>query len=173
MTYRRTAAQRQADFQNAKEFESEVAEKLGDWIHTRFESTTDLDIWSPGYYLDVKEKRQKLGARWHLLEGVPERDLFVIDELSIRKGLEKAPEAYFLIRDVPGGRLFLTSVIHVAMGSRVRRNRIGKGKWIINLGEYRQIARVEDVPEIIRAELVSMPWRNSECLSLTGEVPQI
>lgn len=174
MAYQRTAEQRAHDRAASREFENHVAELMGDWVHTEFESTTKLDIWIPGAYLDIKEKRQPLTARWQLLDRVAERDLFVIDELSVRKALDHWPEAYFLLRDVPGGdRLFLTSIGHLVTSDRVRRDRAGKGKWIVNLNNFRPIARVEDVLEVVRSELVSMPWKQSPCLSLSEPVPQI
>lgn len=173
MVYQRTQALRQADRADSLEWEAVVAEALGPWIHSRTDSTTELDYWWPGFLLDAKEKKQKLTERWHLLPGVEERDLFVIDELSIRKALTHYPAAYFVVRDRPGERLFLASVGHVAVADRVRVQRAGKGKWIVNLATWRQIARLEDIPQIIQAELVSMPWKRSECLSLAELPPQI
>ena len=34
--------------------------------------------------LEIKEKNQPLTERWHLLDGGEERNLFVLDELTVR-----------------------------------------------------------------------------------------
>ena len=69
--YTRTRAQKQNDFHEAREYEEYFGERLGVVSHSRFNSTTELDIWVPGYMIEIKEKKQKYTSRWHLLDDVP------------------------------------------------------------------------------------------------------
>lgn len=162
-----------SDFANAAEFEGQVKNVLPPWHIDESKSTTRLDFWVPGLYVEVKEKRQKLTDRWHLIEGVAERDIFVLDELSLRKALEHYPAAYFVIRDVPGGdRVFLAGVWEVACVPRVRRDRGGKGKLLINLSEFRQLDSLDQIVPIAMADLAATAWRQSNCVS-EQEVGQI
>lgn len=164
MTYHRTLAQRQHDHLASKEFEAVVAEALGPgWVnHT--DSTTRLDFhWLPGdVWLDVKEKRQPLTERWWLIQETPPEELFVLDELSVRKGLVHHPDAYYLLRDVPRDRLYLASITELAMVERVRRNRAGKGKWILDLRNFERVElRDLDIHILERRT----PLLGSECLA--------
>ena len=89
------------DFNQSKQFEQQVAAGLGEFLVDYSASTDKIDFWVPGFYLDVKEKRQKLTERWHLPPGVDEEYLVVLDELGTRKLMQHYPYGYFLIRDVP------------------------------------------------------------------------
>lgn len=152
------------DFQNAREFEEHVAGEMPVPVHTRFNGKDDLDIWVPGFYLEVKEKRQKFNERWHLLDGVEEPDLFIIDEQSVRRGLRHWPHVYFLFRDVPGDRMFIAPIWELAACRRHRVNREKKGKWIIDVTEFRQVTNPADVYEIAMEELPTMPWNQPHCV---------
>jgi hypothetical protein len=168
MVYQRPPGAKRADFERARIFEEAVAKLLGDWTVTRFDSTTDLDIWVPGYYVEVKQKNQPLTERWHLLPGVPEANLVVLDELGVRRVLEKYPHSYVLIQDVPLDRLFLASAAELAVVERARVNRNTgtsvKGKLVFNLCSFREIADVAAIPGVVMGELTSMPWKSSQCL---------
>lgn len=170
--YLRTSAQKLNDFHDARKFEEEVGEHLPEYKLADLTHNDRLDFWVPGFYVEVKEKKQRLTPRWHLLPGVPERDLFVMDELTVRRALRHFPEAYFLIRDVPENRLFIASITDFVVVERVRRNRGGKGKWIVNLQNFHRLAGLDDITEYVMADLVAMPWKKSEALSQL-EVPQI
>lgn len=162
-----------ADLSASKAFEQEVAGYLPSHTISRTDSTTDLDFFIPGLYIEVKEKRQALTKRWCLLDGVEERDLFVLDELSLRKALVHAPYSYFVLRDVPGGlRLFLASAMEVAVVRKERRNRIGKGKLILALNEFRQMESLADIVPVITDDIASLRWKDSACWS-AREVPQV
>ena len=114
MVYQRTAEQRRHDLANAKAYENYVADAIGVPVHSRFTSKTDLDLWHPGYFIEIKEKNQPLTPRWHILEHCEERNLFVLDELTVRKALRWYPEVFLLVRDNSGGdpdpRLFLIPI---------------------------------------------------------------
>jgi hypothetical protein len=155
------------DLANAVEFEERVATQMGVPVHTRFKAKDDLDIWVPGYYVEIKEKRQPLTARWHLLPDTDEPDLFVIDEQTVRRALRHWPNVYFLLRDVPGGgRLFLVPIWEIVVNEKVvRRNRVEKGKWILDLTDYRQLGDIADLHSIAVAELGTFPWKQAQCLT--------
>lgn len=175
--YHRPPGAKRADFAAAAEFEDRVAGAMGVPLHTRFQSKNDLDIWVPGYFVEVKEKKQPLTSRWHLLPDTDERDLFVLDELTVRRALNHWPNVYFLIRDVPGGgRLFLVAIWELVVNEKVvRRNRVEKGKWILDLSDYRQLGDIADLHSIAVAELGTFPWKRPECLTspLLADVEQI
>lgn len=165
MTYERTAGQKQGDFHEARAFEEHVASFIPFKV-TRFNAADELDIWIPGAYVEVKEKRQKLTDRWHLLEGVDERDLFVMDELSLRRCLRHAPYSYLLISDVPEDRYFILNALEMAVAERARVNRAGKGKAIFNLQDFRRLASLEQLSEFVMSDLVATPWKQSQCWSI-------
>jgi hypothetical protein len=170
--YHRTRAQMAHDFRASKAWEDEVQKHLPGTAISRTDSTTELDYFVPGVYIEAKEKRQPLGKRWHLLDGVEEQDLFVLDELSLRKGLLLMPYCWFVFHDCPMDRLFVANVAEVAVADRVRRNRVGKGKLILSLRQFRRIAGLEDLLPVIEEDIRKMPWKQSGCLSLEV-VPQI
>ena len=112
MAYQRTAFQRQGDFNAAREFEETVGEWLGPHKVAYLSSPDKLDYWVPGYFIEVKEKRQKLSTRF-VKDRESEPDMFVLDELSVRSANVTSPTAaYFLLRDCvhpDGARMFLSS----------------------------------------------------------------
>lgn len=174
MTYDRPAGAASHDFAAARQFEEQVGQWLGPYAIGNLDSPTRLDYWIPGIYLDVKEKRQRLTERWHLLDNVDEPDLFVIDELSIRKALEHYPAAYFVLRDLPGNRVFLASIVEMVCARRARCNRVSssghaKGKWIMCFTDFRLLADPSNelMPAML-ADQVGIPWRRSELLSPNG-----
>lgn len=177
MVYRRpqgTAGRAGSDFFNSDEFESEVGDWLGEYKISHTDATDKLDYWIPGAMVEVKEKRQKLSSRWTVrVAEAPEEDLFVIDELSVRRAMQHFPSAYFLIRDVPGGnRHFLARVDEVCAAERVRFNRTTtkggsqKGKWLLSLQNFRLLEDpANELLPAILADQVSTPWKASHCLS--------
>lgn len=172
MSYPRPSNAPAWDFNNAREFEEKVGEWLGDFKVGNLTSNTRLDWWVPGFFLDVKEKKQPLTDRWHLLPGVPEQDLFVVDELSVRRAAHHYPHAYFLIRDVPGGgRIFLARIDEMFCTERARVDRIGrtghrKGKWIVNLRSFRELTDpANQLLSTVLHDQELMTWKSSECLS--------
>jgi hypothetical protein len=179
VTYARPRGAGQYDFHAARAFEELVGTWLGPFKIAHLDDPNRLDYWVPGPYIDVKEKKKSLTLRWQLLDGVPERDLFVIDELSVRKAAEHFPHAYFLIRDVPGGdRIFLARIDEMFCADRVRRNRVGptghaKGKWIVSLAGFRQLTDPANqlLPAVL-SDQVQTPWKASHCLSLL-DIPEI
>lgn len=173
MSYARPPGAHAMDFANAREFEEQVGEWLGNFKVGNLNSPTRLDWWKPGFFLDVKEKRQKLGERWHVLPYVPEEFMFVLDELSVRRAAEYFPYAYFLIRDVPGGgRIYLARIDEVFCAERARLNRISdagnaKGKWVLDLRNFRLLTDpANQLLQTVMFDLTQMPWKDSQCLSM-------
>ena len=159
------------DFAEARVWEEQLAEVFGPNVITRFDSKTEMDIWVPGYYVEAKEKKQVYTKRWHLLPGVPEENLFIIDELTIRRSAEKYPAAFFVLRDRPQFRLFLAPIWELIAVERARVDRVKKGKWIIDVTNFRQIAAEREIPDIATALLAEVGWRKSHSLTQL-EVPQ-
>jgi len=171
--YARTPAQRAGDFANARAWEEEVASWLPPHI-ARFDSTEELDIYVPGAYIDCKEKIRKISDRWPRPPGVEEWDLFIIDELSVRKALRHFPMSYFLIRDRQSGdRVLLARVDEMAAVERSRVNRVGKGKWLVDLSNFKVLEDPKyELWPAITADQLGLPWKRSECQSIK-EVPQV
>lgn len=172
MVYQRTAEQRAGDFARAAEFENEVGTHLSPFVVAETTATDRLDFWMPGYFLDVKEKRQKLTALWTGPSGLDEENAFIIDELSVRRAARHWPSAYFFIKDVPLGRFFIASVVEMVCIERYRLQRGGKGKWVIDLRDLHEVQGPEVIEEYIYADQVAMPWKRSGALG-AREVPQV
>ena len=180
MVLARSQAQKRHDFANAREYEEYVAERLGVTCHTRFNAVDDLDIWVPGFFVEVKEKNQHFGKRWHILSDVIEENLFIVDELTVRKALRWYPEVFYLLRDnvgdPTGPRLFLAPIWELIAVERERVDRVGqtghlKGKWVLDLSKFRRISDEADIPEIALSMLTSQEWKKSECLG--GTIGQV
>lgn len=159
----------QHDRNAAKAFEAEVGTWLGEYKIERLDSKTETDFWVPGFYVEVKEKRQPLSDVWPLPAGCLSEDAFILDELSVRRLCEKFPYAWFVLRDVPGDRIFLASIAEIVCGDHVRLNRIGstdhkKGKWVIDLSQYALLQHPSDVLPTILDNCVTLPHRQSACL---------
>jgi len=172
MVYARRPGQSQADYADTG-WEDEIRVVLGEHVIDDSKKNDRLDFWVPGFYLECKEKRQPLTTRWHLLPGVPEENLFVLDELSVRRAMRHGYEVFYAIKDRPTGRTFLAAQHELIGVDRVRVNRNGKGKWIINLGELRLVDDISRIPELIREILSATPWKRSDCISLGAPVPEV
>lgn len=178
MSYARPAGASKFDREEARLFEEEVGTWLGPHRISYTNSTDRLDHWVPGFYLEVKEKKGPLSARWtEHWPGVPPEELFVLDELSVRKAAEFFPHCYFVLRDRPGGmRLFLARIDEIFCAERVRLNRVGptghpKGKWLLDLRSFRRF-EPEHLRDLILQDQISTPWKASHCLSQM-EVPEV
>lgn len=179
MSYARPPGAAQYDFASAREFEEQVGEWLGNFKVGNLTSPDRLDWWVPGVFLDVKEKKQKLSSRWHLIPHTPEEFLFVLDELSVRRAAAHFPHAYFLIRDVPGGgRIYLARIDEVFCAERVRLNRVGntqhaKGKWVLDLRNFRLLTDPASqlLPTVLNDQQ-HMPWKSSQCISMIP-IPEV
>ncbi len=91
------------------------------------------------FFLEVKEKRQAYNpANWPTV--TPEAELFILDDLTVRKCLGHAPHSGVLVRDNRHERYLFFSIVDLALMPKIRVNRPIrrnspdlKGKWLINL----------------------------------------
>ena len=98
------------------------------------------------FHLEAKEKRQPYNmAAWPTF--APERELFILDDLTVRKCLAFAPRAGVVVKDGVARRYLFFSVLDLALMPRQRVNRRIernapdlKGKWLIDLRNG-QVAR--------------------------------
>lgn len=180
--YSRPPGSQRADHIASKVFEDEVAAVLPE-ADNRTGSTTEVDFYVPGYFLEVKEKRQSFTERWLLLDGVDEKDIFILDELSFRRTASHSPNGYFLFKDVPGGeRLFYANALEVACANKARANRCTsrddngedrlKGKLILDMTQFRQLTSLKKLDKAIRADLLAKRWKDSECWAY-GTIGQV
>ncbi len=91
--------------------------------------------------LELKEKRQPLRDRWVGLAGVPESELLVLDEVSARKLLARAPRAFLLFNDLTRADqpYVLFTIIDLFCMPKVRvqrsinlNDRRMKAKWLLD-----------------------------------------
>lgn len=170
MPYSRRPGQSYVDLAAAKEFEDIVRHHLPDFTISQTNSTEKLDFFVPGITVEVKEKRQKLTDRWFDgTEASFEPDLFIIDELTIRKALTHWPFVWFVLRSVPGEWIRVAHVAEILSADRVRFDRNGKGKWVVDTSEFRNTA-IQDLQIAIKTDIASMPWKLSSCVVSAPEV---
>src|SRR4051812_12941087 len=92
----------------------------------------DFQLLGPAEHLielEVKTKHQPLSAGWrHLRPDVDPADLFVLDELALRKIVDAGRYAFLLVRDIPRARWVLWSAGDLLVASRARHSRqLAKG----------------------------------------------
>jgi hypothetical protein len=93
----------------------------------------DFQLLGPGerlVELEVKAKHQPLSAGWRAIRpDVDPSNLFVIDELALRKILDAGRYTFLLVRDVPRSRWVLWSAGDLVVATRVRcTRRLEKGQ---------------------------------------------
>lgn len=159
---------RQGDFARARQGEELVGTWLGQYKVGNLDSTERLDWWLPGSFVEVKGKNQKISVKWPLITS--EEDSFILDELSVRKAMDKFPHAYFVFLDHPQQRVFVARIDEVVCSDHTRINREGpnghkKGKWVLDLSQYRQLTDPEtELLPLLFADQVAMPWKDSALL---------
>lgn len=135
--------------------------------HTDSYTKPDFTLWLQGdrpFFLEAKEKRQAYNlANWPT-HGAPEPELFILDDLTVRKCLGYAPRAGVLVRDHLPARYFFFSIIDLALMPRQRVNRPIrrnapdlKGKWLVNLGNARRAATLAEALTHIRVYVEALP----------------
>ena len=154
---------------NAKEFEEEVRLALPGYCHVRTESSTELDFFIPCFVVEVKEKRQKLNDRWW---GNLDREenLFVMDELTVRKALKHYPYVWFVIRDVPADKVYVASISEILSADRHRFDRNGKGKWVLDTSWFDTIGDLSELMDFIKEDIATQTWKSSGCVIPAEEV---
>lgn len=109
--------------------------------------------------LEVKEKQRRYNAK-NWLPFVKESDLFILDDLTVRKCLVHAPRRGILVRDGVNQVYVFLSVMDLALMPKmrvnraIRRKRDGvKGKWLLNLQNGARAKSVGDAFATIRSYL--------------------
>ncbi len=104
--------------------------------------------------LELKEKRQPLRGRWGELAGIPEREVLVLDEVSARKLLARAPRAFLLFHDLtqPERPYVLFTIIDLFCMPKVRvqrsinlNDRRMKSKWLLDRRHGQAFANLNSV----------------------------
>lgn len=117
---------------HAIESEVERAIRRASCLRLLRSSTTSFDrldfqLVGPGEHLlelEVKAKHQPLSAAWRALRpDVDPADLFVLDELALRKIVDAGRYAFLLVRDLPRSRWVLWSAGDLHVATRVRHAR--------------------------------------------------
>jgi hypothetical protein len=116
----------------------------------------------PAFHFDAKEKRQTYNlSNWPKF--ALQTDLFILDDLAVRKCLAYAPKSGILIRDNLRQKYFFFSIIDLALMPRLRVNRQIhrnqpdlKGKWLINLRNGKESESLDEAIKYIRAYLQKM-----------------
>lgn len=90
------------------------------------------------FFLEVKEKRQRVNLQYWVTP-IPERHLFILDDLTVRKLLYTGWNSGVGVRDNLTGRYVFYSLLHLLEIPKSRANRavgergVMKGKWLIDL----------------------------------------
>lgn len=124
-------------------------------------------------HLEVKEKKQPYNlSNWGIYD-MPEHDVFIIDDLSIRKLVFYGPRSCILIRSNYGD-YYLLRCVDVCGLPKIRVNRpiertvLGyKGKWIIRLSDLIPIGSIPTAfSEIIKylVDIHTMFFKTTECV---------
>ena len=164
-----TIYERQAEYWTRdladRAFEEEVKAGLGALGWQLEDHTVDHDHPDLGFLrqvrgktvravLELKEKRQPLRGRWVELAGVPEPELLVLDEVSARKLLARAPRAFLLFHDLtrPEAPFVLFTIIDLFCVPKVRVQRSinlasprMKGKWLLDRRHGRAFGNLNSV----------------------------
>jgi hypothetical protein len=117
--------------------------------------TVRLDADRP-FHIDVKEKRQSYSQNnWPKV--MPETDMFILDDLAVRKCLAYSPYSGVLVRDKLLNRYIFLSVLDLAMMPKTRVNRhikknqpALKGKWIVSLRNGVNAGTLDEIFSSIR-----------------------
>lgn len=170
MVYKRAPIYKINDFKDSQTYEAQVAEHLPRNKVDNTKSPDRLDWWVPGYYLDLKTKTQPLNKRWHLIDA-PHEDIFVLDELALRKMMLHFPGAFFHLWDIPGDRHFLAPAWELAVCERKRIMRDKRAKVLVDMTQFHP-AEKEGIHDLATSLLAGLPWKTSSSVGRL-EIPQV
>jgi hypothetical protein len=142
------------DLGGRHDLERLVERSLAEHSHLRLLRTStsafdrlDFQLVGPGarlVELELKAKLQPLSTGWRALRpDVDPADVFVLDELALRKIVDAGRYAFLLLRDLPLARWVLWSAGDLVVATRVRATRRldtgpvskSKGKLLLNMSE--------------------------------------
>lgn len=173
MGYNPRPPQKAGDFHNSKAFEQLVGSWLPDEKTDKTSSTSEMDWIVGDIRVEVKEKNQKYNAsNWVFPKDSEEKNVFIIDELSVMKALYHFPSVYFVLRDNVEGsdRCFLAPIAYIVACNRETVDRIGrtkyaKGKWVCNLLQFTELSDpATQLWPMIQQYETEKPWLKSACL---------
>lgn len=105
----------------------------------------DFAVLGPGERLaqvELKAKHQPYRGWAQLRPELEERDLFILDELALRKLVDAGRYSYLVVADLPTGRWCVWSIVDLVLASKVRTVRTlatgagrVKAKVLVNLRE--------------------------------------
>ncbi|MEA2447440.1 MAG: hypothetical protein QOK47_1077 [Actinomycetota bacterium] len=124
----------------------------------------DYQLLGPGERLiemELKTKRQPYQGWTRYRPDVPEKDLFILDELALRRIVDAGRYAFLLVNDMPGRRWCLWSTADLVLTSKSRVARslargadLVKGKLLISLVEHSTVT--ETLAEAIEALITTI-----------------
>jgi hypothetical protein len=160
------------DLVQRHELEAEVAKVLNDHPDlvlltdsTASVNSLDYQLEGPGglrLEVELKAKRQPYVGWSAFRPDVAERDLFILDELSLRHIVDAGRYAFLLVNDVPGRRWCLWATPDLVLASKVRvarplmrKKARSKGKVLLDIVE--QALVVETMVEAVDAIAATTP----------------
>lgn len=180
VSYTRQPSHWQVDTSNRKTFEREVGKALRkDGEFELLDSTesydeVDFELGCRGrrIFLEIKEKRQPYREAWLEASGIKQERLFILDELSARKIVLRAPRAYLLVKDHLQSSLTLFGALELVTLPKTRINRsidggiaTYKGKWLIDLRHGKGCETLPEAFELIKRRSSSEEelWSSLAC----------
>lgn len=182
----RRASDWKVDLAQRHPLEAQVARALDDHPGlVRLSSSTasvdrlDYQLLGPGERLcelELKTKRQPYRGWAHLRPELGELDVFILDELALRRVVDAGRYAFLLVRDTPGRRWALWSTAELVLATKVRVSRqlatsgTSKGKLLIDLTGAAAVvptlpAALDALGELVRlidrqwSDVAAWPWR--------------
>ena len=168
MSYTRQPAHWKTDTAGRKSFERRIRGVLAaDREFVLLDSTDSYDEidFELGFrgrrlFLEVKEKKQRYREAWVEAGGIPEADLFILDELAARRLVLKAPRAYLLVNDHLGERYCIAGALDLVSMPKARVNRsiedevaTFKGKWLVDLVNMEPAGSLEEAIAYLKRRL--------------------
>lgn len=180
MTYTRQPAHWAQDTKGRFAFEGKVRKALRDDGEFELLDATDsfdevdfeLGCRGRRIFLEVKEKRQSYREAWSDAAGIDEPTLFILDELSARKIVLRAPRAYLLLNDSIRSKMFVLGALELITIPKMRVDRsidggiaTFKGKWLIDMHHGEEVQNLGDACELIKRRCSSEDemWRALAC----------
>lgn len=182
----RRASDWRIDLAQRHPLESQVARALDEHPElVRLSSCTasvdrlDYQLLGPGERLcelELKAKRQPYRGWAQLRPELAEADVFILDELALRRVVDAGRYAFLLVRDLPRERWALWSTAELVLASKVRVSRelatsgTSKGKLLIDLGASAAVAptlpaALSALAKLVRlidrqwSDIAAWPWR--------------
>ena len=182
----RRASDWKVDLAQRHPLEAQVARALDEHPElVRLSSSTasldrlDYQLLGPGERLcelELKTKRQPYRGWAYLRPELAEADVFILDELALRRVVDAGRYAFLLVRDMPGQRWALWSTAELVLASKVRVSRklatpgVSKGKLLVDLGGAAALvpslpAALSALADLVRlidrqwSDVAAWPWR--------------